>query len=224
MQSPKPAKPREKKKDAKTAYHHGDLRAALTEKALALVRKRGIEAFSLREAAERVGVSPSAVYRHFADKGALLAAVAKAGFTALAVETEAAITQAKHKRDGDLAILDATGISYLLFALAHPEQFRVMFGPYGAGSKYDVRVTDSLTRGPYQQLIDALTALEKQNRLRLSVDTAALQAWSFTHGLAYLLLDGVLPLPEGDAANFVAKQVSGMTNQFVIPRGTARMS
>jgi AcrR family transcriptional regulator len=64
-------------------YHHGDLRRALVDAALALVQERGAEGFTLREAARRVGVSQTAPYRHFETKEALLAAVAEEGFTTL---------------------------------------------------------------------------------------------------------------------------------------------
>jgi len=57
-------------------YHHGDLRDALVETAIALLGERGPAAFSMAEASRRLGVAPSAPYRHFADRDALLAAVA----------------------------------------------------------------------------------------------------------------------------------------------------
>ena len=60
-------------------YHHGDLRAALLDAADALLDQGGDGAVSLREAARMAGVSPTAAYRHFADKVALLAALALAG-------------------------------------------------------------------------------------------------------------------------------------------------
>jgi AcrR family transcriptional regulator len=201
----------------KASYHHGDLRDALINTALMLVRKQGVESFSLREAAKLVGVSPSAVYRHFEDKGALLAAVAQAGFNTLALETEAAMKRAARKKDAALAVLQATGTTYVLFALKHPEQFRVMFGPYGAGSAHDVRGADSQGRDPYQQLVEALGVLAGQQRLRMNItQEAALQAWSFTHGLAHLLLDGVLPAPPGEVTSFVQHEVEQMLQLWVI--------
>src|ERR1700689_4054670 len=57
-------------------YHHGDLRSALIETAVELLGERGLEAFSMAEASRRLGVAASAPYRHFADRDALLAAVA----------------------------------------------------------------------------------------------------------------------------------------------------
>ena len=79
-------------------YHHGDLRNSLIRAALALVAERGVEGFSLREAARTVGVSASACYRHFSDREELLAAVAHEGLDTLAEEMRAAA--AKHEGPG----------------------------------------------------------------------------------------------------------------------------
>src|SRR5215470_12485268 len=57
-------------------YHHGDLRSALVDAAIALIAERGVRGFSLAEASRRVGVTTAAPYRHFADREGLLAAVA----------------------------------------------------------------------------------------------------------------------------------------------------
>ena len=65
------------------AYHHGDLKRALTQAALGLVQEKGPKGFTLREVARRAGVSAAAPYRHFADKAQLLAAVATQGFVQL---------------------------------------------------------------------------------------------------------------------------------------------
>ena len=75
-------------------YHHGDLRNALLSAALKLVAKRGVEGFSLREAARAVGVSAAAAYRHFEDKSALLAELALEGLVRLANRMEDAISRA----------------------------------------------------------------------------------------------------------------------------------
>lgn len=95
-------------------YHHGDLRAALLDAALALLEED--ETFSLRAVARRAGVSPTAPYRHYQDKEALLAAVATDGFTQLADRLDAAPE------------LTAMAEEYVAFALAHPALFRLMYG------------------------------------------------------------------------------------------------
>jgi AcrR family transcriptional regulator len=95
-------------------YHHGDLRAALLDAALALLEED--DTFSLRAVARRAGVSPTAPYRHYQDKEALLAALASYGFSKLA--------------DRLAAATDLAGMAeeYVTFALAHPGLFRLMYG------------------------------------------------------------------------------------------------
>ena len=108
-------------------YHHGDLRNSLIRAALALVAERGVEGFSLREAARTVGVSASACYRHFSDREELLAAVAHEGLDTLAEEMRAAA--AKHEGPGPFDAVQRFwdyATAYLHFALAHPAHFRVM--------------------------------------------------------------------------------------------------
>ena len=75
-------------------YHHGNLRNALLAIATELLVEDGIQALSLRKMAQRAGVSHNAPYMHFADKEAVLAAIAEEGFRRLAIEVEAAISQA----------------------------------------------------------------------------------------------------------------------------------
>src|ERR1700704_838751 len=67
----------------KGAYHHGDLERALVDAAVVMIREEGVQAFTLRSVGARVGVSRTALYRHFDDKAALLARVASAGFRRL---------------------------------------------------------------------------------------------------------------------------------------------
>ena len=71
------------KRSAPASYHHGDLRRALLEEAVRTIQTHGVEALTLRTVGERLGVSRTALYRHFADKPALLAAVGREGFRLL---------------------------------------------------------------------------------------------------------------------------------------------
>lgn len=97
-----------------STYHHGELRPALLRAAAKILEEEGRDAISLRDLARRAGVSHAAPYRHFADRPALLAALAEEGFALLAAEL-----QGKPWRDQAAA--------YVRFALANPERFRLMF-------------------------------------------------------------------------------------------------
>src|SRR5688572_15237261 len=106
-------------------YHHGDLRRALLDAALEILEEGGSSALTLREVARRAGVSHAAPYRHFADKAALLSAVAEEGFR---VVYEEMISRSAMCVD-PVEKLNQVGVAYVLFAVEHPAHFRVMFGP-----------------------------------------------------------------------------------------------
>src|SRR5215469_18030268 len=109
----------------KRPYHHRDLRQALIRSALEILSETGVAGLSLRAAARRARVSAMAPYRHFADKEALLAAVAEYGFRELAAQLTKATAAAADPRAG----LAALGVAYVLFAREQPSLFKLMFGP-----------------------------------------------------------------------------------------------
>jgi AcrR family transcriptional regulator len=113
-------------------YHHGDLRNALVGEATDLARTGGPDAVVQREAARRLGVSPSAAYRHFPSLEALLAAVASRAREALGqamLDRLAALSPDDNARRAALARFRATGAAYIEFALAEPGLFHVAFVP-----------------------------------------------------------------------------------------------
>src|SRR5271154_1132897 len=115
----------EKRRTRRTAsYHHGDLRDALVRAGRTILEEDGLAVLSLRRVARTAGVSPAAPYHHFADKQALLDAVATQGFDAL---TSAMETRMAKETDPD-ARLDASGVGYVVFAVENPALFRLMFG------------------------------------------------------------------------------------------------
>jgi AcrR family transcriptional regulator len=108
---------------AKSTYHHGALAADLIAAALCDVEARGAKAVSLRELAQALGVSHGAPYRHFADRDALLAAVAARGFDDLIGAYQAALGL---PGDGPIR-LRAVGRAFFEFALGRPGLYRLMF-------------------------------------------------------------------------------------------------
>src|SRR5262245_58828234 len=111
----------------RATYHHGDLRRALVDAAAAIIGEVGAEAFTLREAARRIGVNHRAAYRHFTDKASLLAAVAEQGFREL-IDAARAEVAAARAADPEARLL-AAARAYVQFAAHRPAHFRVMFGP-----------------------------------------------------------------------------------------------
>ncbi len=109
---------------AKRGYHHGNLRAALVEAALTLIEEKGPTGFTLSEAAKRAGVTPAAVYRHFAGRDDLIAEAARQGYEIFADLMEFAYSSGQPSA---LASFEATGRAYLAFANRYPGHYVAMF-------------------------------------------------------------------------------------------------
>jgi len=167
---------------AKTSYHHGDLRAALIAEGLRLLAARDAEDLSLREVARGVGVSATAVYRHFPDKAALMAALAAQGLDMLSQVQHAAYDAA----GGGVAGFNATGAAYVRFALLHTALFRLIFANPPTGKI--VELADSHDNAMRFLMENAARLAPPGMEPRIF----ALQSWSVAHGLAMLIIDGQL--------------------------------
>lgn len=108
----------------KRGYHHGNLRQALVDAALALIEEKGPQGFTLSEAAKAADVTPAAVYRHFMGRDDLIAEAARQGYDIFAALMEFAYNQGKPTA---LAAFEATGRAYLAFARKYPGHYKAMF-------------------------------------------------------------------------------------------------
>jgi AcrR family transcriptional regulator len=174
-------------------YHHGNLRRALLDEALATIRAEGVDGLTLREIGARVGVSRTALYRHFADKRALLAAVATEGFRTLRQQLVTAWEDGGRGRTA----FDSMGVAYVRFAVANPSHYRVMFGGFVNPKACEPEVAAEAA-GAFQALVDALAALKRDKVVR-GDDTVKMArfVWAVVHGVAMLGIDGQLPEPGG---------------------------
>ncbi|WP_299328373.1 TetR/AcrR family transcriptional regulator [Parasphingopyxis sp.] len=172
----------------KQAYHHGDLRSALIATGLKLLETKAGGAIGLREVARETGVSATAVYRHFPDKDALMAALVDAGFEKLADAQEAAAAQHR-KRD---ASFRAIGQAYVHFALAHPALFRLMTSyMHLSGRCAEGEVVGDDRAG--RLLKDNIAALLPPDASDRDREVATIQSLALVHGLAQLVLAGRVP-------------------------------
>jgi AcrR family transcriptional regulator len=180
---------------AKKSYHHGDLRQCLVDAAVSLINEGEIAHLSLRGVARKLGVSHNAPYRHFADKEALLSAVAAQGFQTLSCVMQEAL---KSMAVGDNAQLMGIGIAYVHFALKYPSHYRVMFGNYGSNTKKSTILRESGDQA-FMVLVNVIKQGQEAGIFRVG-DTwqMAMVAWSLVHGQAMLAIDGKLPI-DGDA-------------------------
>lgn len=176
-----------------SAYQHGNLRAALIQAGLKLLSEGGVQNLSLRAAALLAGVSHAAPYRHFADKDALVAAIAEEGFRSLTAALRTA--QASCRSDRSRERLAALGAGYVAFAVDHPSYLRVIFG----GVVDKTRAPDSLKAAgdeAFGVLREAVAEGLATGELRGGdADELALACWSIVHGFSMLLVDRALPPP-----------------------------
>jgi AcrR family transcriptional regulator len=170
----------------KSGYHHGDLRAALIDAGLQLTRAGGPEALTIRAATRRVGVSPNAAYRHFADREALLSVVATAIQHRMAEQMQGSERRRGSAEQQARSRLRAVGLGYIKFALDEPGWFSVAF--FGA-----VQPDETAAAPPYLALVEALDAMVDAGALpRTGRDDAEWPCWSAVHGFAELALHGPL--------------------------------
>ena len=164
-------------------FHHGNLRPALIQAALQVLRQRGAEAITLREIARLTGVTHTAPYRHFSDKDALLAAVAADGFRVLGERMK------QVKGANPLDQLLEIGVHYIHFAAQNPEQFRLMYGPELAARKSHPDLQTAAATA-FRLLVEVVEAAQHDCLVRDGDRVEiALTAWSMVHGLSLLILD-----------------------------------
>jgi AcrR family transcriptional regulator len=187
------------KRKPAAAYHHGDLRRALLAETARTIRKEGVEGVTLRAVGKRLGVSRTALYRHFADKPALLAAVAREGFQAFSRDLSQAWTAAGGGRGG----FRAMGAAYVKFAITNPSHYRVMFGAFKDLCERDAELAAD-AQASFQVLLDAVVMLQQDGLLRGDPpQTLAQYIWATVHGVAMLAIDGQLE-PDPKAADALA--------------------
>jgi AcrR family transcriptional regulator len=176
-------------------YHHGDLRRALVLAGMEVLQERGLEAVTLRETARRTGVSHAAPYHHFPDKAHLIEAIAIEGFGRFADALQAAWDDTPGP---SLVRFRAVGLTYVRFALERPAQFRLMHRPElrgGDGARDDEALPPVVVAGrrAYEVLLRSIGTCQQDGFIHAGdPEPLALTAWSSVHGLAVLLLEGLL--------------------------------
>lgn len=171
----------------KQAYHHGDLRNALIQGALKLMEKEG-ESFSLRDLTKRVGVSAPALYSHFADKEALLVAVAICGFDQLKDELQEAIGKVSEPEQQ----FTAMGQAYVKFGMDNPALYKLMFsGEELPAQRFKFPELQDAGNRAFQALTGMLEGMQKSGFMRPGhVELDAFTIWAHVHGLASLIITG----------------------------------
>ena len=170
--------------DRKARYHHGDLRESLIAATQALVVERGAEHFTLADACRFAGVSTAAPYKHFRDKQEILEIVCQRGFHTL---RQVMVERAAAAGEGSLAALLDIGRTYVAFAQANPNLFRLMFG-----QNSDLKssgIVDQAGTGCFTYVIEQVALFSSRKRQKADPRMLALKLWTFVHGAACLLID-----------------------------------
>lgn len=175
------------------AYHHGDLKVALLREALKALRRQPAHELSLRDLAERLGVSKAAPYRHFPSRPEFLAAVREAGF----VEFLQVLHAVEEADESPQQTLRNLGAAYLEFACARPWLYRLLFSaeghklPPAPGAKAGAESFSVLLRVAERANQAGWRAGENPQELAAGL-------WSFVHGLSLLRMEGMLSPPKGE--------------------------
>jgi AcrR family transcriptional regulator len=199
-------------------YHHGSLRSALVDAGVQLAREGGPGAIVLREVARRIGVSPNAAYRHFADLPELSDAVAEAALDALAGSMQRELAALPDTGD-PLSRLSAVGRGYVHFALAEPGLFAAAFSRANdtidpVHQTLDGRPTAS---GLLQNALDDLVIaglLAPEDR-----ESAVTTAWAAVHGLSTLLLGPLGAVPRADREALIDATLALVCRGLTAPAG-----
>lgn len=185
------------------SYHHGDLKAALLAAANSILQSDGADALSLRAIAAAVGVSHMAPYAHFKNKKELVQAIAESGFNQMA---DAMLDKTRDlKKAGDLIL--AYGASYIEFATNNPQLYRLMLGLVETRGRSAKKAPETITpqaSGPAELISSSKRpfillreAFAKRGGDEKHVLAQALGAWSMVHGMAALIIEGHIQVPEG---------------------------
>ncbi|TGK20088.1 TetR/AcrR family transcriptional regulator [Leptospira fluminis] len=173
-----------KMKQDKNSYHHGDLKRALLDASIRILKEEGYKALSLRKAALTAGVSQSAPYRHYADLESLYADIAEEGFRLLSERLKN--FQSRYKKR-PLLLFRESGVTYVEFALEHPDLFRIMYGnQIESHSRYETLVLAE--NDSFRIIVEIIQDCKNAGLIRTdSVEKSATAAWTMVHGIAVLL-------------------------------------
>jgi AcrR family transcriptional regulator len=172
---------------ARRGYHHGNLREALIDAALNLIAQKGPAGFTFADAARSAGVSSAAPYRHFRDRDALIADVARRGFELFETRLEHAWNDGKPE---PFAAFDKLGRAYLDFARNEPAYYSAMFE---AGIAHD---SDAGLRHASERAFAVLRRASEALCARAPVGQRppalmmSLHVWALSHGIASLFARG----------------------------------
>ncbi len=174
------------------SYHHGDLKQALLDTSLDIIQKEGIHGLTLQKAARLQNVSAAAVYRHYASKEVLLAAIAEQGFRFLSTAVDPG--EGSPARQAD-ALFYGCVDAYIRLALSKPNHYELMFG--GVITDHSIHPDlQKASRESFLGLVNMIRLCQREGVLRPGKPVLlAFHLWSQLHGFVMLQITGQTPFP-----------------------------
>ncbi|WP_273820984.1 MULTISPECIES: TetR/AcrR family transcriptional regulator [Pseudomonas] len=196
---------------SRDTYHVGNLAPQLLDAARQMLEQVGPTKLSLRAVSERVGVSSTAAYHHYANRAELIGHLAAQGFRELG---KVLVIRDAHS-DGVRKLRNAS-LAYFSFARGNPALYQLMFGPEFANGEMipELKIAREEAFGELKRIIAEILGLDVQHA---EVRRAALAGWSYTHGLASLVIHNVLHFPAGTTdERFVDSTLQGFAQLFKV--------
>lgn len=181
-----------------------------------MIAQHGAESVTMRALSSRLGVSRTALYRHFPDKSALLVGVAAAGFKRLKERMQSI--------DGGAGRSSVTGLrrlgaAYVGFAIENPTHYRLMYGKEALSREYRPELKEAANT-LFEQIVGMIRAHQRSGTIKHQDYRAqAYVAWSALHGLASLLIEGQIMAPVD--VDVLVRQMTGTLLDGMRPRHRA---
>ncbi len=171
-------------------YHHGDLRQALIDTATSQIEQEGVTSLSMRKLGELVGVSRTALYHHFANKGDLLSAIAESGFNDWRAKTEQVLAS---EHQSDKALLTSYVQSYFNFALENSAKYELMFGQEIWAHDQSSESLHQVAYKSFNFHVELVRSWQQQGVVDKSLSSlrVAQVTWGTLHGISKLFIDGI---------------------------------
>jgi AcrR family transcriptional regulator len=196
----------------RVAYHHGDLKNALIQAGLEIISAEGLAGLTLQKVAARLKVSRAALYRHFASKEELLAAIGAQGFYRLRDVIDVALNSDGRRRD-PRAVFRASIEAYVAFAFEHPHHYEIMFGATIQNGAQYPEFQNSGAEAFERLLYCVKYGQERGVFKRRNPLLLAFSAWSALHGFVMLQLAGRNPFPISRPAQ--TRRLTGLLGQLI---------
>jgi|HigsolmetaAR201D_1030396.scaffolds.fasta_scaffold14961_2 AcrR family transcriptional regulator len=173
----------------KSSYHHGNLKVALIDAGIAILNEQGLPALSLRNVAQRIGVSHTAPYAHYNDKHALIAAIAAAGYQEFTQTLQAIELQ---HADKPLAQLCSSAWAYYQFSQRSPAHFRLTFSGT-VEQQHDYPDFIAAAHECFNQVLSIVGNAQRAQLLKPGpIELLTISVWGMVHGVVLLLLENLI--------------------------------